>query len=193
MVLLTKSAFDAITHELRFSHYFAKRNNTITQKTINMKKPINYITLIAIVWLTALSSCKKDEPAVSTALSQDALQGTWLITKSEGTEWEKTKGIVTPKANDPSGLNATLKFKGTECTYTDTAGKFGSFGFTVDAANSTVTLTGVGLFNVKNYVAGKSMSMEQREPLDTDYESRPDGSGGSKLLYFQKFWTTTKQ
>jgi hypothetical protein len=37
------------------------------------------------------------------------------------------------------------------------------------------------------------MNMEQREPLDTDYESRPDGSGGTKLLYFQKFWTATKQ
>jgi hypothetical protein len=157
-----------------------------------MKIQIKFISLVIIVCLAALTSCKKDEPVVSTALSQNALQGTWLITISQGTEWEKNVGIITPKADAPSSLNSTLKFTGSECTGTDAAGKaFGPLGFTVDAANLTVTLTGVGLFNIKNYVAGKSMNMEQREPnTDSDYTLN---SGNGKHLYFQKFWTMVRQ
>jgi hypothetical protein len=163
------------------------------KKTTIMKNQINYIALLAMVCMATLVSCKKDEPVVSTALSQEALVGTWQITISQGTEWEKGKGIITPKANEPSLLNATLKFIGSEVTVTSATGTvFVTTGFTIDAAKSTATITGVGLFNIKNYVGGKSMDWEQREPLDTDYEAKST-SGGTRFLYFQKFWTMQKK
>ena len=159
-----------------------------------MKRQIKFISLLFIVCLIALNSCKKEDivSLLPTVLSQDALQGTWLITISQGTEWEKTLGIVTPKANEPDLLNGTLKFIGNEVQIRTGAGILkGAAGFTVDAVNSTMTITGIGLFNVKNYVAGKSMNLEQREPnTDSDYKFN---SQGNNNLYFQKFWTTIKQ
>lgn len=155
---------------------------------------INFITLLVIVCLTAVTSCKKDEPVVASGISQDALQGTWLITISQGTEWEKTLGIITPKANEPDLLNGTLKFIGSQVEIKTGAGILkGSAAFTVDAAKSTITITDIGLFNIKNYVAGKSMSMEQREPNPSVASDYKFNSQGNNYLYFQKFWTTTKQ
>lgn len=159
-----------------------------------MKKQIKLISFLGILCIAALTSCKKDEPVVSTALSQDALQGTWLITISQGTEWEKTLGIVTPKANEPDLLNGTLKFIGSQVEIkTGTGVLKGSAAFTVDAVKLTITITDIGLFNIKNYVAGKSMNMEQREPNPSVASDYKFNSGGNNYLYFQKFWTTIKQ
>jgi hypothetical protein len=160
-----------------------------------MKKSINYIALLAIVWLTALTSCKKEDivSLVPNVLSADAIQGTWKITISQGTEWEKTLGIVTPKANEPDLLNGTLKFiPPSEVQIRTSNGTLmGATGFTVDALDLTIEIDGIGLFNVKNYVAGKSMNLEQVEPTkDSDYKFN---SQGNNYLYFQKFWTTVKQ
>lgn len=123
-------------------------------------------------------------------LSNEALKGTWKITVAQGTEWEKGKGIVTPKASSPDDVGRTLTFLlPSEVQIKESNGtSVGNTGFVLDVANSTLTITGVGLFNIKNFVAGKSMEMEQREPIDSDYR---DVSG--KLLYFQKFWTLQKQ
>ena len=92
-------------------------------------------------------------------------------------------------AAEPSVLNAKLVIVGTEATLTAADGTvFCSFPIAVDAAGMTVTLDGVGLFNVSEYLGGISMQWIQREPIATDYEENNSG----QFLYFQKYWTMQK-
>ena len=154
-----------------------------------MKKLTNNVLLIITsLSMLLLGNCAEDESTAG--LSQNSLQGTWTITVSEGTEWKKDVGIITPRADDPETLNATFVFTGN--TFTATAedeSPFGTFTFTIDEENSTITVDDLGFFNVKDFVAGTSMKWEQREPLETDYEERD----GGQFLYYQKFWSFEKQ
>jgi hypothetical protein len=157
-----------------------------------MKKSICYFTLIALASL----SCKKDEPAPVVApvvppLSQAAVAGTWKITSAQGVEWQEGVGIVIPLANDPETLNATLVITGTQVTITGADGTaFGTATITIDAANSTATITDLGLFNISAYVGNVSMVWIQHEPnTHSDYSEASPGI----FKYFQKYWTLTKQ
>ncbi len=158
-----------------------------------MKKAFSYFALLTILSGTVLFSCKKEDvvalaPA-GPAFSQSGIAGTWKIIVSQGVEWEQGVGIITPLAAEPDLLNAKLVIVGTEATLTAADGTvFGSFPIAADATGMTVTLDGVGLFNVSEYVGGVSMQWIQREPIAADYEENNPG----QFLYFQKYWTLQK-
>lgn len=121
--------------------------------------------------------------------SQTGIAGTWKIIVSQGVEWEQGVGIIAPLAADPDLLNAKVVIVGTEVTITGADGtSFGSFPIAVDATGMTVTIAGIGLFNVSEYVGGVSMQWTQRDPIAADYEERDPGI----FKYFQKYWTLQK-
>jgi hypothetical protein len=171
--------------------YGTMLNFGINQKNIKMKRAISYITVLTLVSITVLLSCKKDDPAPAVTFSQAALAGTWIINPSEGTEWQEGVGIVTPRAAEPDLLNATLEFVGTQVNIKDSGGvSFGTAAVTVNATDMEITLDGVGTFEVKNFIAGVSMTMNQKEPsVHSDYEENNPG----QFLAFQKFWGLTKK
>ena len=117
--------------------------------------------------------------------------GSWTITEASGTEWEKTAGIVTPKAADPATVGAIVVI-GLNPTVLMFFNPLLEAEGTIALAGDIVTVT-VGAdvleFTLKNKTA-TSMQWDQREPnKDSDYEFN---AGGSNYLYFQKFWTMTK-
>ena len=149
------------------------------------------MTVLTLVSITVMVSCKKDDPAAAVTFSAAAMAGTWIINPSEGTEWEEGVGIITPHAPEPDILNATLTFSGTEVTGKDSGGTtLGTFAFSANASAMELTLTSVGTFDVKNFVAGVSMTLEQKAPtVHADYEEKNPG----QFLAFQKFWGLTKK
>lgn len=146
--------------------------------------------MLMLISIVGLVSCKKDDP-VSVAFSLSAISGSWIINPSEGTEWEEGVGIITPRAPEPDLLNATLKITGTEVEVKDSGGtSFGSFPISVNESDMEVTITGVGTFEVKNYIGNVSMTWNQKEPKDhSDFEEKNPG----QFLAFQKFWGLTRK
>jgi hypothetical protein len=143
-----------------------------------------------------LSACKKDDAPAPAGLSNTTVQGTWAIATSEGTEWKKGTGIITPRAAATDMIGYKAVISGSTITFKDISGTviFGPESFTLDASAKTILIgananTGLGLFNIPNFVAGATMSWDQREPVDADYAPK---SSCSCDLYFQKFWTMTK-
>jgi hypothetical protein len=152
------------------------------------------------VWLTGaallLCACKKDEAPAPAGLSSTSLQGTWAIATSQGTEWKKGVGIITPKAAAADMIGYKIVIAGSTLTVKDISGAviYGPDSFTLNESAKTILIgangnTGLGLFNISNFVAGATMSWDQRDPIDADYTPK---SSCSCELYFQKFWTMTK-
>lgn len=163
-----------------------------------MKAPHNYLWFVFLAVTTLLlSACKKEDATVTPAgLSNTTVQGTWVIATSEGTEWKKGAGISTPRAAAADMIGLKIVLSGSTITVKDISGavKYGPDSFTLDASAKTISIgpnanTGLGLFNIPNFVAGASMSWDQREPIDADYAPKASCSCD---LYFQKFWTLTK-
>jgi hypothetical protein len=146
------------------------------------------LLLVATV-LTSIS-CKKDDPAPATGLSLSALQGDWAVTSGEGTEWEEGVGIVTPRADDPSLVGYKFSITSTTITVKDITGTtvLGSVAYTLDPTTGVISAgngaSGLGVYTIKNFVAGATMDWDQREPIAEDYEPQ---SGCGCNLAFQKF------
>lgn len=163
-----------------------------------MKTISTWRCLVILAGFTILvSSCKKEDAApVATGLTLTTLQGTWAIATSQGTEWKKGTGIVTPRADDPSMIGLKFVISATQVTVKDIFGTvmYGPESFTFNETDKTILIgadgnTGLGLFNIADFVAGTSMSWNQREPIDADYSFQ---AGCACELYFQKFWTFAK-
>lgn len=153
---------------------------------------MNKILCVAIVLvLVNVTSCKKEDAApVAPAFTLAAIAGTWVINPSQAVEW--VLGLATSsKANEPTLLNATLKIVGTEVQVKDSSGaSMGSFPISVNESGMTVTIIGVGTFDVKNYVGNVSMTWEQQDPSGaSEYEEVAPGV----FVFNQKFWGLTKQ
>ncbi len=152
----------------------------------NQKKVFALLMLVLL-----FAGCKKDDATPAGTTLAD-LGGSWTITAAFGTEWEKTAGIITPKAADPDAVGSiiTIGFNPTTFSYFP----LGSSAITGTIALAgdivTVTIGGDVLeFTLKNKTA-TGMQWDQRDPnKDSDYEFN---SGGGNYLYFQKFWTMTK-
>lgn len=156
--------------------------------TNNQRKIYALLMLVLL-----LVGCKKDDatPAAAGTTLAD-LGGSWTITAAFGTEWEKTAGIITPKAADPDAVGSIIVIGLNPTTFSYfPLGGTGVTG-TIALAGDLVTVT-VGTdvleFTLKNKTA-TGMQWDQREPnKDSDYEFN---SGAGNFLYFQKFWTLTK-
>ncbi len=150
---------------------------------------IRLMTLLSAVSLVSIS-CKKDDPAPVAGLSQTALQGSWAIASGEGTEWEEGVGIVTPRAVDPSLVGYKIVIDGSMISVKDISGAvvLGPIAFTLDTSTGVITAgnaaSGLGVYTIKNFVAGATMEWDQREPIAEDFE--PQVGCGCNLS-FQKF------
>jgi hypothetical protein len=153
------------------------------------------IRFIALLFVASLlsTSCKKDDPApaaTTTTLSLETLEGDWVLSTGEGTEWEEGVGIITPRAADASAVGLKFRFEDDVLTVYDISGTvmFGPANFTLDATTGIIDggpgSTGLGVFTIKNFGA-KSMEWDQREPIAADYEAQ---AGCGCNLAFQKFW-----
>lgn len=162
-----------------------------------MKTRFDYRWLVLMTGAALVfNSCKKDETVAPAGLASSTIQGTWAIATSEGTEWKKGVGIFTPRAAATDMIGYKIVLSGTMITVKDISGAviYGPVSFTLNESAKTITIgananTGLGLFNIPNFVAGATMSWDQREPVDADYTPK---SSCSCELYFQKFWTMTK-
>lgn len=162
-----------------------------------MKTQMKYVGFAFVAFaLLVLSSCKKDETPAPTGLSASTIQGNWAITTSEGTEWKKGEGIITPRAAAPDMIGLKLEITATTITIKDISGT--AMGppitYTLDVTAKTILIgadgnTGLGLFNISNFVTSTSMAWDQRDPIDADYTFKADCTCE---LYFQKFWTLAK-
>lgn len=123
-------------------------------------------------------------------ITPESLVGTWLLISSEGTEWEKDDGIITPRAAEPSTLNAVLTITATTVHIVSASDEeFGTFNYTI-TDGEMVHLEGIGDFTISDFT-GTGMQWDQRDPSeDADYEYNEEGDN---YLYFQKFWTLEKQ
>ncbi len=146
--------------------------------------------------MLGLGSCKKDETPAPAGLTATTIQGNWAISTSEGTEWKKGVGIITPRAAAPDMIGLKLEITATTVTVKDISGTvmFGPITYTLDVTAKTILIgdngnTGLGLFAISNFVTSTSMAWDQREPIDADYEFKADCTCE---LYFQKFWTLAK-
>ncbi len=146
------------------------------------------IGLMAIQLLSI--SCKKDDPAPTTSLSTSTLEGNWVVSSGEGTEWKEGSGVITPRAADPTLVGYKFTITGTTITVKDITGAtvLGPIAYTLDAATGVITAgngaSGLGVYTIKNFVAGATMDWDQREPIAEDYEPQ---SGCGCNLAFQKF------
>lgn len=150
---------------------------------------------MAVLFAASLlsASCKKDDPApAATGLTQANLQGNWAIASGEGTEWQEGVGIITPRAADPSLVGYKLEISAATITVKDISGTvvFGPIAYTLNTTTGLITagnaVSGLGVYTIKNFVAGASMEWEQREPIAEDYEAQ---AGCGCNLSFQKFFT----
>lgn len=153
------------------------------------------IRIVAVLLAASLlsTSCKKDEPApAATGLTQANLQGNWAVASGEGTEWQEGVGIITPRAADPSLVGYKLEIAATTITVKDISGAvvLGPITYTLNTTTGLLTagnaVSGLGVYTIKNFVAGTSMQWDQREPIAEDYELQ---AGCSCNLSFQKFFT----
>jgi len=162
-----------------------------------MKARLGILVMLAGVSMM-FGSCKKEDPAPSNTLTASSLQGTWAVANAEGTEWQKGTGVVTPRASDPGTIGLKLTITGSQITIKDITGAvvYGPATFTFNETDKTILIgangnTGLGLFNIADFVSGPAgtMTWNQREPIDADY--RPEAGCGCEL-YFQKFWALVK-
>lgn len=156
------------------------------------------IRIIALLFAASVlsTSCKKDDPAppaATTTLSLETLEGDWVLSTGEGTEWEEGVGIITPRAADGSLVGYKFRFEDDVLTVYDISGTviFGPINFTLTVTNATTGTfaagngaTGLGVYTIKNF-GTKSMEWDQREPIAEDYEAQ---AGCGCNLAFQKFW-----
>jgi hypothetical protein len=150
--------------------------------------------LIAVAVLS--TSCKKDDPApAATGLTLQTLEGNWAVTSGEGTEWEEGVGIITPRAADPSLVGYKFSITSSAITVKDISGAtvLGPIAYTLNTSTGVLSAgngaTGLGVFTIKNFVAGATMEWDQRDPIAEDYE--PQAGCGCNLS-FQKFWKFAK-
>lgn len=162
-----------------------------------MKNQIIRAGVMAALVISLLSSCKKEDTvAPSTGVTTANLQGTWIVATAEGTEWKEGAGIITPRAVSTDFIGMKFVFSSTTVTVKDVSNAviFGPTSFTLNEANKTIDIgngnTGLGFYSIPNFVAGATMSWDQREPLTEDYGAN---AGCGCNLAFQKFFTFTKQ
>lgn len=150
---------------------------------------IRFIAILLVAVLVS-GSCSKDDPAPAAGLSVATLEGSWAITSSEGTEWQEGVGIITPRAPDNSIVGYAVIFAGNMVSVEDVSGNvlLGPIAFTLNTTTGVITAgngaSGLGVYTIKNFVAGASMEWDQREPIAEDYE--PEAGCGCNLS-FQKF------
>lgn len=119
------------------------------------------------------------------------LEGSWAITSGEGTEWREGVGIVTPRATDNSLVGYKIVIAGDQISVKDVSGTvvLGPMTFTLTASTGVInagnSASGLGVYTIKNFVAGASMEWDQREPIAEDYKPQ---AGCSCNLSFQKFF-----
>lgn len=161
-----------------------------------MKSPFALRWIVILTFITLLGSCKKDETTTPAGLTSNNLQGSWAIVTSEGTEWKKDTGIITPRADDPSLIGYKIVFTDNMVSVKDITGAviFGPSTWNLNETDKTISIgtdaaNGLGMFTIKNFIAGTSMAWDQRNPVDDDYEYKVDCDC---FLYFQKFWTLSK-
>ena len=161
-------------------------------------KTVVYLMLAGFV---LLESCKKEEAAApSNVLSAATIQGTWEVVAAQGIEWRKGVGVTTPIAQDLESTGLVINIGPTSATITKGTDTF-TFSYTLDVADTTIFFppdanTGLGLFTIKDFGLNSgtySMSWDQREPVDADYELRTGPGTCDCELYYQKFWRLIRQ
>lgn len=167
-------------------------NRTVYRNQFKTKMRAPSIIVIALLFGANLlsTSCKKDDPTPAAGLSMATLEGSWAISSGEGTEWEEGVGIITPRAADGSLVGLKIVIEDDMISVKDISGTvlLGPISFTLNTTTGVITAgngaTGLGVYTIKNFVAGASMEWDQREPIAEDYEAE---AGCGCNLAFQKF------
>lgn len=157
-----------------------------------MSKHLHLRMLLLGLVVALCFSCKKDDPApTAQPLSMATLEGSWAITSAEATEWKEGAGIITPRAADNSFVGYKLVIAGDQITIKDVSGTvlLGPITFTLNTSTGVInagnSASGLGVYTVKNFVAGASMDWDQREPIAEDFQAQ---AGCSCNLSYQKFF-----
>lgn len=159
-------------------------------KTVSIRMIV--LMFAASLWST---SCKKDDPAPAAGLSAATLEGNWAVTSGEGTEWQEGVGIITPRASDPSLVGYKFVITGSTISVQDISGTvvLGPIAYTLNTTTGVITAgngaSGLGVYTIKNFVAGATMEWDQRDPIAEDFEPQ---AGCACNLAFQKFFKFAK-
>ena len=139
-----------------------------------------FLLTIALGVIAALSGCGKDDSVSS------GIVGDWTITAAIGVEWEEGSGII--NTNDPDEEMEGIAVSVTSSKVT--VGDFGTFDYTFSSDIITIDLGDEDLvFNVE-FDGSNTMDWAQFAPdSHDDYEYNDQGEN---YLYYQKFWTLTR-
>lgn len=156
-----------------------------------MNKSVYMRMFSLILIILVCFSCKKDDAPAPAGLSLATLEGSWAITSGEGTEWQEGVGIITPRAVDNSLVGYKIQVDGDVLTVKDISGNvvLGPITITLNTSTGVINagnaVDGLGVYTIKNFVAGATMEWDQRDPIAEDYE--PQAGCGCNLS-FQKFF-----